>query len=143
MAMLADGFGWHLDEVRGYQDFALADRDYEFIAGSVRQGTVGSVRLRFEGWVDGEPRLMLSWIYTMPDDLGDGWAPTLPPGSTARRVTHIAIDGDPDIAVTVELTGGDLPGVTATAARVVNAIPAVCRAEPCVHTALDLVITPA
>ncbi len=143
MAMLAAGFGWRLDDVRGYQDFALAGRDYEFIAGSVRKGTVGSVRLRFEGWVEGEPRLALSWVYTMPDDLHDGWAPPLPRESAARRFTHIAIDGDPDIAVTVELSGGDLPGVTATAARAVNAIGAVCRAEPMVHTALDLVITPA
>jgi hypothetical protein len=143
MAMLADGLGWKLDEVRGYQDVALADRDYNFIAGTIRRGTVGSVRLRFEGWVDDEPRLSLSWVYTMPDDLPDGWDPLLPAGSAARRFTHIAIEGDPEIAVTVELAGGDLPGVTATAARAVNAIPAVCRAEPMVHTALDLVITPA
>ncbi|MCT7657189.1 hypothetical protein N4S67_01985 [Mycobacterium sp. CPCC 205710] len=143
MAMLADGFGWQLDEVLGYQDLALADRDYESAAGSIRQGTVGSVRLRFEGWVDGEPRLLLSWIYTMPDDLRDGWAPPLPRESAARRFTHITIDADPEIAVTVELTGGELPGVTATASRAVNAIPAVCRAAPTVHTALDLVITPA
>jgi hypothetical protein len=142
MAMLADGFGWQLGDLRGYQDFALADRDYEFTAGTIREGTVGSVRLRFEGWIDGEPRLSLSWIYTMPDDLADGWAPALPQSSKTRRLTHIAIDGDPGIAVTVELAGSDLPGVTATAARAVNAIPAVCRAEAGVFSALDLVVTP-
>ena len=143
MHMLADGLGWVLDGVRGYQDFALADRDYDFPAGAVAAGTVGSVRLRFDGLVGGEPRLRLSWIYAMPDDLADSWEPALPKGSAARRFTRITIDGEPDVAVTVALTGGELPGVAATAARVVNAVPAVCRAAPTVRSALDLVITPA
>ncbi|CNM97493.1 Uncharacterized conserved protein related to dihydrodipicolinate reductase [Mycobacterium tuberculosis] len=38
------------------------------------------------------------------------------------------------------LNGGELPGATATAVRVVNAIPAVCAADPGILSALDLVV---
>lgn len=142
MQMLADGLGWQLDSVRAHQDFRLAEKDYSFPAGLILRGTVGSVRLRFDGIVDGEPRLQLSWLYVMPDDLADPWEPRVSPSSTAKRFTHITIEGDPDVSVQLELRGGELPGVTATAARAVSAIGAVCRAAPGVRNALDLAVSP-
>lgn len=143
MRMLADGLGWDLARIRGYREVALAERDYSFAAGEIPRGSVAAVRLRFDGIVAGEPRLQLSWVYTMPDDPVDTWEPARPAASTARRFTHIDIDGDPQVRVRLELTGGDLPGADATASRAVNAIAAVCNAAPTVHSALDLVVTPA
>ena len=140
--MLADGFGWPLDSIRARQDLWLADRDYEFDAGTIPSGTVAAVRLRFEGIVAEQARLQLSWVYAMPDEPGDPWDPVRPESSTARRFTRIDIDGDPHVDLTLELTGGDLPGGDATATRAVNAIAAVCQAPAGVHSALDLVITP-
>ena len=57
-----------------------------------------------------------------------------------RRLTRIAIEGNPPVQLDFALNGGELPGSTATAARVVNAIPAVCAANPGVLSALDLFI---
>ena len=118
------------------------DKDYEFDAGAIPRGTVAAVRLRFDGIVDGEPRLRMSWVYTMPDEPGDSWSPVRPAGSNGRRFTHIDIDGTPSVSVQLELDGGELPGGDATATRALNAIKAVCSATPTVHSALDLVVTP-
>lgn len=142
MRMLADGFGWRLDSIHARQDFALATQGYQFDAGDIAEGTVAAVRLRFDGIIGDESRLQLSWVYTMPDNPGDSWTPTRPASSTGRRFTHIDIDGDPSVSVTLELAGGDLPGGDATATRALNAIKAVCNATPTVHSALDLVVTP-
>ncbi|MGO9099754.1 MAG: hypothetical protein ACLP9Y_10055 [Mycobacterium sp.] len=140
--MLADGYGWELQMINAFRDVALADRDYQFAAGAIPRGTVAAVRMRFDGIVDGEPRLRMSWIYTMPDEPGDSWTPERPEGSHGRRITRIDIDGTPNVSLTLELDGGELPGVDATAARALNAVAAVCSATPTVHSALDLVITP-
>lgn len=142
MRMLADGYGWELEAINAFQDLALADKDYEFEAGAIPKGTVAAVRLRFDGIVDGEARLRMSWVYTMPDEPGDYWPPVRPAGSTGRRFTHIDIDGTPGVSVKLKLDGGELPGGDATATRAINAIKAVCSTTPTVHSALDLVVTP-
>lgn len=142
LRMLADGYGWELEAINAFQDLALADKDYAFEAGATPKGTVAAVRMRFDGIVDGEPRLRMSWVYTMPDEPGDSWSPVRPAGSTGRRFTHIDIDGTPSVSVQLELDGGELPGGDATATRAINAIKAVCDANAGVHSALDLVVTP-
>lgn len=142
LQMLADGYGWKLDSINAYQDLAVVDRDYEFEAGAIPKGTVGAVRLRFDGIVDGEPRLRMSWVYTMPDEPGDSWSPVRSAGSNGRRFTHIDIDGTPSVSVQLALDGGELPGGDATATRALNAIKTVCNASVGVHSALDLVVTP-
>jgi 2,4-diaminopentanoate dehydrogenase len=142
LRMLADGYGWELESITAHQDLALADKDYAFEAGAIPKGSVAAVRLRFDGIVDGESRIRMSWVYTMPDEPGDAWSPVRPAGSNGRRFTHIEIDGTPSVSVRLELDGGELPGGDATATRALNAINAVCNATPTVHSALDLVVTP-
>ncbi len=128
--MLADGYGWELQMINAFRDVALADRDYQFAAGAIPRGTVAALRMRFDGVVDGEPRLRMSWIDTMPDDPGDSWTPERPEGSHRRRIARIDIDGTPNVSLTLELDGGELPGVDATAARALNAVAAVSSATP-------------
>jgi hypothetical protein len=142
LQMLADGYGWELEAINAYQDLAVVDEDYEFEAGAIPKGSVGAVRLRFDGIVDGDARLRMSWVYTMPDEPGDSWSPVRPPGSNGRRFTQIDIDGTPTVSVQLELEGGELPGGDSTATRALNAIKAVCNAGAGVHSALDLVVTP-
>jgi hypothetical protein len=142
LRMLAEGYGWELQSIEAHQDLAVVDQDYEFEAGAIPKGTVGAVQIRFDGIVDGEARLRMSWVYTMPDEPGDSWSPVRPAGSNGRRFTHIDIDGTPSVSVQLELDGGELPGGDSTATRAINAIKAVCGATPTVHSALDLVVTP-
>jgi hypothetical protein len=141
LRLLAQGLGWTIGEVREYRDIALAKRNYNFEAGEIPSGTVASVRMRFEGIVDGRQRVHFSSTWSMPDESVEDWQPAIAAGSAIRRLTRITIDGDPPVQVDFALNGGDLPGSAATAARVLNAIPAVCAANPGILSALDLAVT--
>ncbi|MGB9226728.1 hypothetical protein [Mycobacterium sp.] len=140
LRLLAQGLGWTIDEVRERRDVALAKRHYSFEAGEIPPGTIASVRMSFHGIVGGEPRVQFSAIWSMPDEPVENWQPTIPAGSATRRLTRITVEGHPPVQVDFALNGGDLPGSEATAARVVNAIPAVCAASPGILSGLDLVI---
>jgi 2,4-diaminopentanoate dehydrogenase len=141
LRLLAQGLGLTLYEVRERRDVAIADRDYSFDAGEIPAGTIASVRMRFEGTVDGQPVLNFSSIWSMPDEAVEDWPPAIAAGSTTRRLTRITVEGNPAVQVDFALNSGELPGSAATAARVVNAIPTVCAANPGVLSALDLVVT--
>lgn len=140
LRLVAQGLGWTVDEVREYRDVAVANRRYTFDAGEIPSGTIASVRMRFEGIVNGQPRVQFSSIWSMPDEPVEDWQPAIAAGSGVRRLTRITIDGDPPVQVDFALNGGDLPGSMATAARVLNAIPSVCAAKPGILSALDVVV---
>jgi 2,4-diaminopentanoate dehydrogenase len=140
MRLIAQGLGLTLNEVHEYRDVALADRHYSFDAGEIPAGTIASVRMRYEGIVDGQPRLHFSCIWSMPDEAVEDWQPAIAPNSGIRRLTRITVDGNPPVQMDFALKGVELPGLDAAAARVLNAIPAVCASNPGVHSALDLVI---
>lgn len=140
LRLVAQGLGWAVDDVREYRDVAVAERRYSFDAGEIPAGTIASVRMRFEGIVNGEPRVQFSSIWSMPDERVEDWQPAIAAGSSVRRLTRITIDGEPPVQVDFALNGGDLPGSTATAARVLNAIPLVCAAKPGILSALDVVV---
>jgi hypothetical protein len=139
--LMANGLGWTLDEIRDRKEVAVAPKDYSFQAGDVPAETIVSVRIIAEGIVDGESRLNISEAWTLTDDVVDDWDPRPTPGCPPR-LTRITIDGTPAVSVDFTLDGNKLPGVDATAARVVNAIDAVCAADPGVYGALDLPINP-
>jgi 2,4-diaminopentanoate dehydrogenase len=140
LRLLAQGLGLTLDDIREHRDAALADRRYAFEAGEIPAGTIASVRMRFDGIVDGLPRVQFSAIWSMPDEPVEDWEPGIAAGSATRRLTRITVDGNPPVQVDFALNGGELPGADATAARVVNAIPGVCAAAPGILSGLDLVV---
>ena len=140
LRLIADSVGLELDDIRESRDVAVADRDYSFDAGKIPAGTIASVRMRFEGVVNGEPRLLFSSIWSMPEETIDDWQPVIPVGSATGRLTRISVDGTPPIQVDFALNAGGLPGSAATAARVLNAIPTVCGAPPGILSALDVVV---
>jgi hypothetical protein len=94
---LPKGLGLTLDEVREHRDVAIADRHYSFDAGEIPGGTIASVRMRFEGMVDGQPRLHFSSIWSMPDEAVEDWPPAIAARSTTRRLTRITVDGNPPV----------------------------------------------
>lgn len=140
LRLLAQGLGLSLDEIREHRDIAVAGRHYLFDAGEIPPGTIASVRIRFDGIVDGRARVQFSAIWSMPDEPVEDWEPGIAAGSPTRRLTRITVDGDPPVQVDFALNGGELPGSEATAARVVNAIPVVCAADPGILSALDVVV---
>jgi hypothetical protein len=136
---VAKTLGATFDEVRTRREVAVADADYECLAGPIPKGTVATVRFVHEAFVGGKPRITMSIIYSMIDKVVDDWAPVVDGTPDANvRTSQVVIDGTPKVDVTLSLSGSDQPGVDATAGRVVNAIPTTCDAAPGLYSCLDM-----
>lgn len=136
--LIAAGLGVELEDVTGRLDRELTDRDIEVAFGTVPAGTVGAVRMRANGIVDGREAIVVEHIIRMARDVAPGW-----PTSENDATYLVEIQGDPDIEL--RLTLGEAEGhgagdhaMVATAMRVVNAVPHVVAAPPGLVSSLDL-----
>jgi hypothetical protein len=147
--MTAHWFGTELDEVRWDQEMAVSARDVDAPLFSLRAGTISAIRFNLDGYVNGKCRVTQGGCYWL-GDYPDQWEP--PPGEGGYR---LAIKGEPDMELQWatrtrnESFRGDLArprgphdlaimgGLMATAARAVNAIPELCRANPGIVTLCD------
>lgn len=137
--LVAAGLGITLDEPLIEEvDRRPAERGVSTSSVEVEEGTMGAVRFRVIGTVDGVPRVTLEHITrTAPDQVPE-W-PSPPEGDGCYRVE---ITGEPYLKLDLTHHGehGDhnVSGMITTAQRIVNAVPAVVAAEPGLVTALDL-----
>jgi hypothetical protein len=139
--MVAAGLGIELDaEKRATHEMAVATADIDSPVGVIPKGTVAAQRFTWQGLVGGEPFVTARVNWLMGEENLD------PPWRLDGERFEVEIDGEPPVSVTFhglhppEL-GRDLdrnPGIAATAMHCVNAIPAVCEAEPGIRTYLDL-----
>ena len=140
--MLAHAVGIELAEIRESFERRLAEESFETKMMRVEKGTTAAVRFLVEGMVDGRPVLVAEHVNRLHPDIAPDW-PMPPPG---RSVHRVVIEGSPSVTLDCALRGYDgdhnTGGVTATAMRVVNAIPAVCAAQPGLLSTLDLPFTP-
>jgi hypothetical protein len=125
--LIADGVHRPVDEVVTDFEVVVADRDLELAAGPVAAGTVAGQRWVWTGQVGGSPFVVFEAVYRADPAVAPEWGP---PGWALR------MDGAP--AVSLELEHWLTNGLLATAMHAVNAIPAVCAAEPGIRTFLDL-----
>lgn len=138
----AELFGVTLDERRCTVDFAYATIDLDLPGRPIAAGHVAGLRVTWEGVVDGRPLIELRQVWVMGKDVEPRWP-----------VEHgyvVEIDGEPKLRVKLDiwphqedlsaLTPDDLHGLgmIITALPAVNAIPAVCAAEPGIRTYGDL-----
>ncbi|GAA4080821.1 diacylglycerol kinase [Nocardioides kongjuensis] len=137
--LIAEGLGVRLDEPLVEEvDRRPAERDTKTVSLDVAEGTMGAVRFRVIGTVDGVPRVTLEHVTrTAPDQVPE-W-PTPAEGDGCYR---IEITGEPCMKLEFTHHGehGDhnVSGMIVTAQRLINAIPAVVAAKPGLVTALDL-----
>ena len=94
----------------------------------IEAGTVGAVRFETIGVVDGQDAIVIEHVNRMAADLAPEW-PTAERDGTYR----IVVEGAPSYQC--ELVFGQpgtssAEGMVATTMRIVNAVPAVCDAEP-------------
>jgi 2,4-diaminopentanoate dehydrogenase len=135
--LVADGLGLPLDRVETSVLRWLATERYEVASGWVEKGTMGALRFRLVGVLDGEERIVLEHITRM----GDNAAPDWPRHPSPLGGYRIVIDGMPTYTVDIEMhgRGSNLRGLTyATVMRELNAIPAVIAAPPGLLSSLDL-----
>ncbi|KWX67453.1 dihydrodipicolinate reductase [Mycobacterium sp. NAZ190054] len=136
--LIADALGVQVSEVRGTMDRRTTPRDLEVAFGTVPAGTCGAVSTRAAGVVDGREAIVVEHIIRMARDVAPDW-----PASDCDATYRVDIDGDPDIhcAMTLGAAEGHGAGraaMTASAMRVVNAVPFVVAAPPGLLSSLDL-----
>jgi 4-hydroxy-tetrahydrodipicolinate reductase len=135
---LAAGLGISLDEVTENHTREPAPEDFDIASGHIAKGTAAALRFEVRGMVDGHPAVVLGHVTRLRNDLCPDWPKPAQEGGSYR----IEITGEPSYAMDLCLSSrnGDHnhAGLVATAARVVNAIPAVVAASPGIRTTLDL-----
>ena len=141
IALIAHGLEVELEEIRGRVERELTDHDIDVAFGTVPAGTVGAVRTIASGIVNGREAIVIDHVIRMARDVAPHW-----PSSDNDATYLVSIEGDPDIECRLTLgppEGHDAgeAAMTATAMRVVNAVPAVVAAAPGLLSSLDLPVT--
>jgi 2,4-diaminopentanoate dehydrogenase len=135
---LAAGLGIELDEVTETYVRVPAPEDFDIASGHVPKGSAAALRFEVRGMKDGKAAVAVEHVTRLRDDLCPDWPQPAQQGGSYR----VEITGEPSYAVDLCLSSrnGDHnhAGLVATAARVVNAIPAVVDAPPGISTTLDL-----
>lgn len=122
--MVAETLGWQLDEMKESIEPVLASRRWETGSFVVEKGRVAGVRQSAVGIVAGRETIRLDLEMSL--------------GAENPR-DSIVIDGRPPVNLTI---AGGIQGDHATAAIVVNLIPAVIKARPGLMTMRDLPLVP-
>jgi len=135
--VIAAGLGVELDEVRETYERAAADETYETPVGTIEKGTVAGLNFEVQGIVGGEPRIVVNHVTRMHDDVAPEWPQPLGKGGY-----RVITTGNPNLQIDFQMEGesGDHneAGLLTTAMRLLNAIPAVCAAEPGLLSVLDM-----
>lgn len=135
---LAAGLGIELDAVTEEHTRVPAPEDFDIAAGHIPKGTTAAMRFEVRGMRDGKAAVVLEHVTRLRDDLCPDWPQPAQEGGSYR----IELTGEPSYTLDLCLSSpnGDHnhAGLVATAARVVNAIPAVVAAPPGIRTTLDL-----
>ena len=135
--MVAEALGVQLEDVRQWHEVALAEEPFDISCGHIEAGTVAGIHFEVSGIVRGQPVIVVEHVTRLRDDVAPYWPRGDGPGT--YRVT---IEGMPsmrcDLQIGFRSHDHNIDGCVATAMRLVNAIPAVCRAQPGVKSWLDL-----
>jgi hypothetical protein len=124
---LADALDLEVSEVRTVIERDALQTDVTNRMGTFEAGTQGAFRFEVQAIVEGEPKLVLEHITRIHEEAAPQW-----PRPGKQGYHQVRISGHPDVIVTIECedqegnhAGG---GNAAAAARLVNAIPTLCRA---------------
>jgi len=137
MTLIADGLGVPIERFTTDYDVAVAKRPLTVRSGQIAEGCVAGMRFEWQTWSGGRPVIIFRSFWKMDDDIEPDW------GYDKAKYSLI-IEGEPSMRVSFEPTkpgpGGDIGywGRIWTAMAAVNAIPAVCAAEPGIRTHFDL-----
>ena len=133
--VLADTIGLPLDGVDATAEVALARQRVEIAAGAVEEGTVAAQRMNVVGWRDGSHLLEFRATWYVTADLEPAWD-LRDTGWRVQVAGDLPLDVEIHFPVPNEEWGATSPNVTAH--RPVNAVRAVCAAEPGILTIADL-----
>ncbi len=137
LRMVADALRVELDEIRQSHEQVVAEEGFEISCGRIEAGSVAGLRFEVQGVVAGEPRIAIEHVTRLRHDVAPHWPRGNGPGT--YRVTLV---GEPSLRCELDVgfdkEDHNIDGCLASAMRVVNAIPAVCRAAPGIRSWIDL-----
>lgn len=144
--MMADALDVRLDEVRFEADFAAAEQDVDLGFMTIHKDHVGGVAGRWHGIVEGRVLFDVGFRWIMGGPVQKPWP--------IEHAYLLEVQGMPTLKLRMEIhppkdfkakSLADYMelGMVITGLPVVNAIPAVCRAEPGIRTYADLPLTSA
>ncbi len=135
--MVADALAVELDDIQQWHELAVAEEAFEISCGRIEKGTVAGIHFEVAGMARGKAVIVVEHVTRLRDDIAPHWPQGSGPGT--YRVT---IEGMPamrcDLQIGFNSPDHNIDGCVGTAMRLVNAIPAVCRATPGVKSWLDL-----
>jgi hypothetical protein len=138
---LAECLGAELDELRERHETWVTPTDIDCVMMRVPAGRIAAVRFAVEGIRDGEPVIVMEHVNRLTQAAAPDW-PYPPDGRGG--VHRVVVTGRPGVEINTHVGSGELDqndgGVIATAAKVVNAIAAVCAAAPGLVALRDLPI---
>jgi hypothetical protein len=141
VAHLADCLGVELDELRERHETWVTPVEIDCAMMRIAPGHVAAVRFAVEGIKDGEPVIVMEHVNRLTQAAAPDW-PYPPEGRGG--VHRVVVSGRPGAEINAHVGSGDLDqndgGVIATAAKVVNAVAAVCAASPGLVSLRDLPI---
>ncbi len=147
---LATGLGVKIDNIEESVERRPAGESFDTPTGHIAAGTIAAMRSTLTGYVGGTATFVLDHVTRMRDDIAADWPQphiSIPPKdlgygpATGRGLYRVEIEGSPSMWCEFEMAEDhdhDLGARIAGASRMVNAIPAVCAAEPGLLSALDL-----
>jgi hypothetical protein len=140
--VLASLLGVEIDERRCTVEFAHATKDLDYEGRHMPSGSVAGLDVTWAGVVGGEAVIELHQRWVMGRDIDPPW--------TVEHGYVVEVAGDPNVKLKLDiwpdtddlgaLTIDDIHaiGMRITGLPVVNAIPAVCAAEPGIRTYAEL-----
>ncbi len=136
---MANAMGYELEDITTSFERQVSDHDVECAWGTIKAGKVVAVRVRTCGIIEGREAIVIEHVNRMAQDVAMDW-----PWTDRVGQIRVIIEGDPNLQVDMNVGVPEKPeelsydGYVLTAMRVVNAIPAVCAAEPGVLTIHDV-----
>lgn len=127
--LMARGLGVEIDEIREIVERRPLEREVTNRLGVFERGTQGALRFEVQGRIAGRPRIVVEHFTRICEDIAPDW-----PRAEGGGAHGVHILGSPSIRLMIEAEdehGDRAGGGNATAAaRIVNAIPFVCKAPP-------------
>ena len=126
MGVLAQALGVELEDIRYDREVAVAEQSFTIAAGEIDVDTTAAIKFSLDGYLHGQPKITFEWVWRVTDEVAPDW-----PTGASRWI--LRIEGDPTVAAEIDLATSLDAGraVSLSVATILlNAVPAVCAAEP-------------
>jgi 2,4-diaminopentanoate dehydrogenase len=136
VASIAEQLGVELDGIETSHELWPSEDTFQYQGRTIERGTIAGFRFEIAGVAGGQTKVAVEHVTRTREDQATDW-----PRGLAGDAYRVVIDGSPHLDCEFNFREGDdhlAGGFNITAMRAVNAIPALCEADPGVVSTFDL-----